>query len=397
MTVKLLGYRGDGSYFLNDPALELAGLRDGPPGRVLRGRPAASVRTELERLLSSPLASGRRAFDVIVAAPKPVSVLLAVEPPRVAAAVVALHARGVEVVVDYLCDEGIHVAGRPAAPLVISFTHGVNRLWDPHLHSHVVVGARDEDGVPLDARSLRAHAAAADGLYLATMRDGLVAAASRAAWVDHRGAHRVEGIDAGLVAAMSVPRSRDGRIERGGAKRLPSTSDARGHWDSTAARAIPFAVPVVPRGPSSTIDEHRFAWSLGEGLVAGRDVVRAWAIACTFGDSAARIRAAASLVAPGLDAEGRRAAVAVRATRAVRVLGARPRDPGELSTWEDGRRSVDAYLQGGHAVGAAERFRATSPATLLAVARLDASLAAKGLARREVGRTRRSIVGPVIG
>jgi hypothetical protein len=58
---------------------------------------------------------------------------------------------------------------------------------------------------------------------------------------------------------------------------------------------------------------------------------------------------------------------------------------------------VDAYLQGGHAVGAAERFRATSPATLLAVARLDASLAAKGLARREVGRTRRSIVGPVIG
>jgi hypothetical protein len=378
MTVRVLAYGGDGSYYLRDPAHELDGLRRGPAAGVLRGERSVPVTSLLETLLADPPASGRRALDVIVAAPKPLSLLLAIEPQAAASRVVSLHARAVASAVDYLADVGFRARGRRATPIVVAFTHGVNRLLDPHLHSHVLVGARDGRGVPIDAREVRRHAAAADALYLATLRDGLPEAVGRTSWVNGRGEVRVEGVDHGLVAAMSVPRGRDGRLERSGAKLHPSAAEARCRWSATIERAVDLGVATVPDRDASTIDEHLFARSLGDGLVSAVDVVRAWATACTFGERADRARAAAALAAPELAAGERRPAVMLREAGAVRLLGPRPRDPSALAAWQEGRALVATFLREGNPVGAAERFCSPSPATLLAVARLDIELARRG-------------------
>src|ERR1019366_7564846 len=184
-----------------------------------------------------PRADGRRALDVIVAAPKPVSVLLATEARDVARSVVELHEHGVAAAFGYLCDEGLGTEVVPATRAV-GFTHGVNRLLDPHLHTHVVLSLHDGRGAQIDARAVRAHAQAANSLYLATLRDGLPRAAGRSAWVTATGRMHGDGADLGLVAAMSTPRDRRGRVERAGAKAHPGTEDVREHWDRVLAAHV---------------------------------------------------------------------------------------------------------------------------------------------------------------
>lgn len=370
MTVRVLSYRGDGSYYLADPGHELDGLRSGPPGRVLRGSIGPSVPGALDELLAEPLRNGRRALDVIVAAPKPISVLLAIESRTVASRVVALHAHAVDAVVSYLCDDAPHPLGRTDDARVVAFTHGVNRLCDPHLHSHVLVGARRCDGVPFNSRAVHRRAAAADALYLAVLRHGLVAATGRVAWLSSTGAVRVEGVDHGLVAAMSAPRTRDGRVERSQGKTHPSSLEVRQRWDEVVDKAVPLWVPEVPRLECDVIDEYRFAAVLGDGLVGAADVLEAWASACTFGDAADRLRAAASSLAPDLGHDGRRPAVGLRAAFGVVSLGPRPTDPAALRRWQ-----YRETLLSKRASGLGKGARRRTPAALLESARLDAEIA----------------------
>ena len=390
MTVRILDYRGDGTYYLADPALELDSLRAGPVGAVLVGDNGRAVHTALHELLDAPLSDGRRALDVIVAAPKPVSVLLAIEPPEVARRVVDLHERAARAVHG-------HLVGDPADPApastAVGFTHGVNRHLDPHLHTHVLVASRRADGTPIDARAMRWRSASADALYLAALREGLPGATGRAAWVGRSGATLVEGVDLGLVAATTTPRSRGGLLERAASKSHPSAGEVRRLWDAQVASCEELGLRPSPPARSASIDEYRFAALLGERLVGSNDVVRAWAGACTFGERPERVAAAVSLLGPELTPRARRPAVRVADAAGVKILGPRPRDLGELAIWGEGRAALARYLQGGHRLSHLEDPQGASAATRLAVARLDVELASRHLGRRDRGLARGDAVG----
>lgn len=367
MTVRVLDYRGDGTYYLCDPAHELDGLRQGPPGRVLLGRDGP-VGQRLEDLLSRRLPDGVRAFDVIVAAPKPVSVLLAIDPAR-GAEVVALHQRGVDEVLGYLCDEA-GSDGRIAGPMAIGFTHGINRLGDPHLHTHVLVSSHEADGTALRGWRLRTRAATADALYLSSVRHDLAAATGRDAWLGPRGGTHVEGVGYELVAATTSPRERDGRVVRASEKPHPTRDEARAAWKARIEAAEPLGHPAAP-ARTSTIDEYRFAASLGNRTVGRHDVIAAWAGACVRGAPVPEVLEAAARVAPGLS-DGRQPSVVVRDDAGVRVLGPRPIDPAALGAWIEARHALGRYLADGHRLGHLLDPSGASARTWLAVARFDA-------------------------
>lgn len=373
VTVRVLEYRGDGTYYLGDPALELEGVRDGPAGGVLvggRGRPLDEV---LGAILAGA-APGAHALDVIVAAPKPLSVLLAIDPPRAAREVVALHGRAVDAVVDYLAREA-GCGGAGTAPLAVGFTHGINRLGDPHLHTHVLVAALGSPGGGgIDPVRARSRAAAADALYTATLREGLPRSAGRDAWVGRSGTTLVEGVAYEVLAATTAPRDRRGRWVRTAEKPLPTRSEACRGWAARLSGIGDDAPAPEPPATTPTIDEHRFAVALGTGLVAHHDVVRAWATSCTRGAAAATVERAVALVAPGLLEGARCAAVTVRDDHGVRALGPRPTDLGSLERWREGRTALSRYLAAGHRLEHLSDPTGAPASTLLAVARFDAAV-----------------------
>jgi hypothetical protein len=373
VTVRVLDYAGDGRYFLADPALELDGLRHDGPGSVLAGDEHRSIASALANALAPSRSDGRRALDVIIAAPKPVSVLLATERREVARSVVALHERSVEAAFAYLREEGLG-CGSTGAPRAVGFTHGVNRMLDPHLHTHVVLSLHDEEGVAINAHSVRTHAEAANALYLAAMRDGLPAAAGRASWVTPAGRMHVEGVDLGLLAAMSTPRDRRGRVERTGAKTHPSTAAVRAHWDGVLATHE--RVDYSPEAPARTgaLDEYRFAATLGDGLVGRRRVVQAWAMASPFGQDPQAVRASVSLLAPGLSGRARQPAVVVRDDAGVGALGARPLETGSLRSWLVGRVALERHLAQGFSLRHVLDRRGATARERLSLARVDAAM-----------------------
>lgn len=376
MTVRVLDYSGDGAYFLSDPAMELDGLREGGPASVLAGEPGQSVAEALDRALVVPRPDGRRALDVVIAAPKPVSLLLATEPRSAARSVVALHERAVGAAFSYLRDEALGASRTWDGPRALRFTHGVNRLLDPHLHSHVVLSLHDDRGAALNAQSVRAHAAAADALYLAALREGLPAAARRDSWVTPAGRMHVDGVDLGLVAATSTPRDRRGRVERSGTKTHPSARAVREHWDEILATYAPVECAVAPPARTGSLDEYRFAAILGEGRVSRRHVVRAWASASPFGQDVDGVLASVSLAAPGLSGSIARPAVVLRDGAGIRVLGPRPLGHEALRGWLAGRAALDQHLARGFSLGHVLDPRGASARERLSLARLDASLGA---------------------
>jgi hypothetical protein len=91
----------DVSYFTNDPALELDGLRSGSAGWWLRGAGDTSDPRDVGRVLGTTERSAVQGYDIIVAAPRPISILIAVDPDH-GAGVVAAHRESVNAAVDYL-------------------------------------------------------------------------------------------------------------------------------------------------------------------------------------------------------------------------------------------------------------------------------------------------------
>ena len=61
----------DVSYFTNDDAREIEGLRDGGPGRWLRGEGDPYDARDVSRVLQTSPRSDVVGYDVIVAAPRP--------------------------------------------------------------------------------------------------------------------------------------------------------------------------------------------------------------------------------------------------------------------------------------------------------------------------------------
>lgn len=277
----------DVTYFTNDAAHELDGLRRGGPGWWLRGEGDTRDPSDVARVLTTSERSHVCGYDLIVAAPRPFSALLAVDPFH-ARGLVDAHRASVRAAVDYLEDRAVGVREQRQGEVsdraarwesIVAFTHGVNRHGEPHLHDHVLVGARPtgERNV-LDARALYAHSMAADALYRASLRHELATRTPWSAWRSFEGVERVVDLDEGYRALWP------GHHRERGEKLSWSRDDTLRAWGSDLGRFEPLgAVDAPPRG-RAVLDEHRFSGAFeGRYDVARRHVVAAWADAATFG------------------------------------------------------------------------------------------------------------------
>src|SRR5680860_787953 len=165
---------------------EALGLSGGPDegdlGVLLDGRDPATG----EPLAGTARrAGGNVAFDLTFAAPKSVSVLVAVGDEAVRGAVLDAHAAGVRAGLDYLERHACFVRrGRNGVTVLAAegfvgavYVHEMARSGDPHLHAHLVIAnrVRGADGrwsAP-DMRPVYAHAKTAGTIADAVMRDQL--------------------------------------------------------------------------------------------------------------------------------------------------------------------------------------------------------------------------------
>ena len=343
----------DVRYFTDDPAHELDGLRPQGPGWWLRGAGDPADPECVQAVLARSERASVVGYDVVVAAPRPVSTLLALDESS-GGALVAAHRHAVAAAMGYLEERGLVVRTQVAGERydvaarwdkVVAFTHGVNRHGEPHLHDHVLVGARPagEDTV-LDRRSLDVHAGAADALYLAALRHGVNARTTWRAWRSFRGHDHVVGVDEGYRVLWG------GHHEGRGEKLHWSREEARTTWRDDLAR---YRTEAALEAPRHEFDTHAFAATFEGALtVTRRQVVAAWAHASTFGERAARIDAGIDRFVPALRNERgvREASITVAQARGIeasvsRLLASdRDRDPARQRARErdsrgDGERS----------------------------------------------------------
>jgi hypothetical protein len=346
--IRVLSRRSnDVSYFTEDRALEIEGLRDGEPGWWLRG--AGDVRDP--RTVSAVLRTTERSsvlgYDIVVAAPRPASILLAIDPEH-GAGVVGAHRASVGAAIDYLEEHALVVrdrrggedrdhAGRWSG--IVGFTHGVNRHGEPHLHDHVLVGALPQDSRSvLDSRGLFAHLVAADALYRASLRHELGERTPWRAWRSFEGVERVVGLDEGYRALWG------GHHAERGEKLHWRRRDAIARWSDDRERFESLGVVGPPSRHRTTLDEHGFAGALeGRTDVARRHVITAWANAARFGQSPLAVARAVDSLYPGLaGARGvREPSISVREARMtarVRERGARPLETPDLERWRQRSR-----------------------------------------------------------
>ncbi len=339
----------DASYLADDPARELDGVRDGDAQWWVRGAPAENVGD----VFTSTPRSGVVGYDLIVAAPRPISILLALDPES-AGGVVAAHRASVAAAISYLDERAVVVRERlggddlevPARfSRVAGFTHGLNRHGEPHLHDHVLVGARPAgEGRVLDARSLYAHAPAADALYRSSLRYEVAQRTPWRPWRSFRGVEMVAGLDEGYRALWG------GHHADRGEKLYWTREDAVERWGDDLARFAPAGAVAAPRERRS-LDEHAFAGALeGNDAPKRRHLVAAWANAATFGTRAEDLSSSLDALYPRLrDARGLRDASLgrpeARMTACVRERGPRPLARDELGAWLHRSREREVSLE----------------------------------------------------
>ncbi len=267
----------------------------------------------------------------------------------------------------------------PTSGLVAgSFTHGVNRNLDPHLHTHVVAAnlVHGDDGrwSACDQRGLWAHRRAAGAVYDAHLRADLTARLGLE-WVGGPGSRaEVRGMSPLLLGEFSS-RAADVRRHRAqwGAHSARGTqvawaatrpaktagvafADLVGQWERRSEalgqgrddRSALVGRAAVTR---PTLDEHRFRAVLSatsDGAARRRDVVEALAVAAVGGAPSPALERLVDLWVPA----GPEVGVAERALAPRRVvpgdhllaaLGPRPVDPGDHEVWRAGALAIDAY------------------------------------------------------
>jgi hypothetical protein len=333
---------GDASYLANDPALELDGLRDGDAGWWLRGAGDTRRAGEVERVFTTTPRSQVVGYDVVLAAPRPISILLAVDPEH-GRGIVAAHRASVTAAVSYLEERALVVRDRRGDEQldlaakwerIVGFTHGVNRHGEPHLHDHVLVGARPAgERTVLDSRSLFAHVPAADALYRASLRHELAARTPWRAWRSFNGVELVEGLDEGYRALWGG--HHDGRGQKVHWRRDEAVTE----WRGDLTRLTKEGVIGAPRS-RRTLDEHSFASALeGRFDVTRRHLVAAWANAAVSGQAPRDVDQSIDRLYPELagsrGVRERTIGVAdARMTSRVRGLGPRPLRLDELADWD---------------------------------------------------------------
>jgi hypothetical protein len=325
------------TYFTNDAAHELDGLREGSPGWWLRGGGDARDPRDVERVLQTSERARVCGYDVIVAAPRPISILLAVDPGH-ARGVLDAHRVSVRSAIEYLEDRALVVRDRRAggdeeSPArwnsVVGFTHGLNRHGEPHL----------------DSRALYAHASAADALYRASLRHELAERTPWSAWRSFEGVERVAGLDEGYRALWS------GHHRDRGEKLAWDRATTIAAWAHDARHFEPLGVLDAPR-VRDVLDEHGFAGALeGRHDVARRHVLEAWANAARYGQGAPELLSSIDQLYPSLRGRGgvHEPTIGLREARmiaAVHELGPRPLDRGDLDQWRQRSREVGRSREG---------------------------------------------------
>ena len=332
-------------YFLDDPALELDGPRQGPAGRFVVGHGDITRESDVAGVLRGTSRSTVVGYDLIVSASRPISALLAVGTAEEQRALVGVHHDAVSQVISYLQDRALIVRhsesgyqrDEPARfSSVVAFTHGVNRAGDPHLHDHVLFGsASREFGRVFDRRSLDSHLETADALYHAHIRHGLTSAGVPT-WRDFHGRDNVAGIDAGLVALW--PPNRDRSLP----KVIWTREGILEHWQKQLPNRLDFPTPQPPR-EVGVISEHAFAAHFeGRHSIGRRHIVMAFANSAPFGAALSQIESVVSHYYPELVDERGVSEKTVtqhyaRQLDRVRSFGPRPYDLERAVQW--GQRS----------------------------------------------------------
>src|ERR1017187_1753917 len=190
------------------------------------------------------------AFDLTFSAPKSVSVLFAVAPAEVSAALVEAHEDAVRAALGYLEESAVFVrrgAGgvrfeHAGGLIAAAYRHRMSRALDPQLHTHVVAAnlARGEDGryTALHHPSLYRAARTAGYLYQSHLRS-LVRDRLGLEWGPvHKGAAELRELAAGVLRVFSQRRA---QVEAAVAvKELelgrPLTRAEREAWGAIATR-----------------------------------------------------------------------------------------------------------------------------------------------------------------
>jgi conjugative relaxase-like TrwC/TraI family protein len=195
-------------------------------------------------------ANRRSGFDLILAAPKSVSLLAALTVGDVREQFLRAHDQAVASTLGYLERNAVwtrrgagHSQMATSGLVAAAFRHGLSATGDPHLHSHVVVAnvVLGEDGrwSALDSRSLFRHGRAAGAVFQAGLRYHLAEQGLRFEWtVDRHGLGHIVGVpraavEAASIRAHQIKHSLDpavaGRAERGAAagltRRQPADRD----------------------------------------------------------------------------------------------------------------------------------------------------------------------------
>jgi len=263
----------------------------------------------------------RCGLDVVVSAPKSVSVLYGLADPDVARTVAAAHEHAVGEAMSYLQRHAAHGLrghqgdGQRATQIgtdgfvAAGFTHHTSRSDDPQLHTHLVVAnlVHGQDGKwsAVDSRALHRHARTAGCIYQAVLRGELTRQLGVAWGPVRKGVAEIDAIPKALRRAFSNRRrdiegelGRTGSSSRRAAQRAtyrtrPSKSHApvrslRQEWAHRAAelghdpRALLASVLGRTRAPDLPADEVVARQLFGpDGLTAKttsfdrRDVIQA--------------------------------------------------------------------------------------------------------------------------
>jgi conjugative relaxase-like TrwC/TraI family protein len=356
------------------------------------------------------LRSGRATvsgFDLTFSAPKTASVVFALGGEEVARQVLAAHLDGVRGALSYVeahaltAQRGSGEERRvvPTTGLIAaSFTHGVNRNLDPHLHTHIVmanmVHGLDGRWSACDHRGLSAHRAAIGAVYEAHLRQEL---SNRLGvrWVEGPNLSADVGGVSPLVVGEFSSRSADIRrhmYERGS----HSARGARIAWAVTRpekqagihfaelssdwerrARAVSSGGDEVKAllgqsGRSTQrqfLSEHRFGASLSltpDGGARRRDIAVAFGAAAVDGTSVQNIERLTDLTTPqpterpqiGVAEDTYSLRSVVPRTYVLEALGPRPVNDIDHAVWRDAADAIDGYRTrwhvsaGGDALGA---------------------------------------------
>ena len=275
------------TYYVRDQALELEGVREGAAAYWLRGSGVIDDQV-LESIWPQPPRSKTLGYDLVFAAPRPYSILLATAKIDEQRQAIALHRDAVRSAMNYLEEHALVIRASIEGESIelsarwnqaLAFTHGVNRGGEPHLHDHVLVAA-----VPahrrraLDSRALRMHAVAADAIYRAELRMGLTNTQRRVAWRTFAGHELVQGIDEGLrglwpgervYGAEKIHWTREGILEK---------------WSRDMAHFEALYEHRVPLRSRDHVDEQVFSAHFeGQSTVSRSDLITATANAAVFG------------------------------------------------------------------------------------------------------------------